>query len=192
MKQKNRAFTLIELLVVIVIIGILATTSTATFNGYFAKARDAERITTMSQLEKILKIFYIEEGVSNSLLSPPAVFANVLVENGADKYEAKNDICIYLFGARHNSENGWLMATYGETTSTQDATSEGVLYLGTEELIQVFENSGDTFSVDSFSCDDGVGNSDYSNFLNPFTGIGGALMFGTPENLVIAGVAAAY
>lgn len=37
-KQKNSAFTLIELLVVIVIIGILATVSTATFNGQKDKA----------------------------------------------------------------------------------------------------------------------------------------------------------
>jgi len=41
----QKGFTLIELLVVIVIIGILATISVATFSGYFAKARDTERKT---------------------------------------------------------------------------------------------------------------------------------------------------
>ena len=41
----QKGFTLIELLVVIVIIGILATISVATFSGYFAKARDTERVT---------------------------------------------------------------------------------------------------------------------------------------------------
>ncbi len=43
--MKLKGFTLIELLVVIVIIGILATISVATFSGYFAKARDTERQT---------------------------------------------------------------------------------------------------------------------------------------------------
>ncbi len=52
---KQKGFTLIELLVVIVIIGILATISVATFSGYFAKARDTERQTAVSNAATILK-----------------------------------------------------------------------------------------------------------------------------------------
>jgi len=40
--KKHKGFTLIELLVVIVIIGILATISVATFSGYFDRARTAK------------------------------------------------------------------------------------------------------------------------------------------------------
>lgn len=45
-----KAFTLIELLVVIVIIGILATISVATFSGYFEKARHAKRQADLNQI----------------------------------------------------------------------------------------------------------------------------------------------
>ncbi len=55
MKLKKPAFTLIELLVVIVIIGILATIAVSTFSGYFAKARDAKRITQFKQTVDLLK-----------------------------------------------------------------------------------------------------------------------------------------
>jgi len=53
--SKQKGFTLIELLVVIVIIGILATISVATFSGYFAKARDAERQSTVRNAATVLK-----------------------------------------------------------------------------------------------------------------------------------------
>lgn len=53
--MKQKGFTLIELLVVIVIIGILATISVATFSGYFAKARDAERQAAVRNISTLLK-----------------------------------------------------------------------------------------------------------------------------------------
>ncbi len=53
--MQKQGFTLIELLVVIVIIGILATISVATFSGYFKKARDAERKTVVSNAATLLK-----------------------------------------------------------------------------------------------------------------------------------------
>jgi len=53
--SKQKGFTLIELLVVIVIIGILATISVATFSGYFAKARDAERQAAVRNAATVLK-----------------------------------------------------------------------------------------------------------------------------------------
>lgn len=56
----NRAFTLIELLVVIVIIGILATISTATFSSSQTKARDISRTSFVRQFSDIL----IAEGIS--------------------------------------------------------------------------------------------------------------------------------
>ena len=57
MKQifKKSGFTLIELLVVIVILGILSTISVGTFRGYFAKARDAERLSTVQSIAKMIK-----------------------------------------------------------------------------------------------------------------------------------------
>lgn len=51
----QKGFTLIELLVVIVIIGILATIGVATFQGYFAKARDVERQTAVRNIALMIK-----------------------------------------------------------------------------------------------------------------------------------------
>ncbi len=53
-KNKNKAFTLIELLVVIVIIGILATISVATFQGYFEKARLAKAQQAYNQIKSLI------------------------------------------------------------------------------------------------------------------------------------------
>jgi len=54
--RKKSGFTLIELLVVIVIIGLLATISAATFGKYFGKARDAVRTAAVSQMTNIIKV----------------------------------------------------------------------------------------------------------------------------------------
>jgi prepilin-type N-terminal cleavage/methylation domain-containing protein len=57
--RHGAGFTLIELLVTIVIIGILATISVSTFNGYFEKARDAARIQQFKQTVDLLKQYVV-------------------------------------------------------------------------------------------------------------------------------------
>ena len=54
----NRGFTLIELLVVIAIIGVLATVVLASLNEARAKARDAQRISDVRQLQNVLYLYY--------------------------------------------------------------------------------------------------------------------------------------
>ncbi len=61
--HRNKAFTLIELLVVIVIIGILATISITTFQGYFEKARIAKIQYIEGQIETQLRISSALDGV---------------------------------------------------------------------------------------------------------------------------------
>ena len=63
--MKNKAFTLIELLVVIVIIGILATISTATFGEYQKKARDTEREVFIQNVKKILIASQLESDAAD-------------------------------------------------------------------------------------------------------------------------------
>lgn len=58
----NRGFTLIELLVVIAIIGVLATVVLASLNQARAKARDAQRISDIRQLQNVLLLYYDDTG----------------------------------------------------------------------------------------------------------------------------------
>lgn len=57
-KRKNFGFTLIELLVVISIIGILSTLSTVAVNTARVKARDAKRLSDISQVQLALYFYY--------------------------------------------------------------------------------------------------------------------------------------
>ena len=90
--MQKRGFTLIELLVVIVIIGILATISVATFSGYFKKARDAERQTTIRNAATLLKTARAVESIdsfgdtdSDGTATTTAQFLAVLASEGGYK-----------------------------------------------------------------------------------------------------------
>ncbi len=60
--RSHRGFTLIELLVVISIIGLLASVVLASLNSARAKARDARRISDMTQLSRALELYYHANG----------------------------------------------------------------------------------------------------------------------------------
>ena len=69
MKNTNASgFTLIELLVVIVIIGILATISVATFGNYISDSREAVLKNSISELSTQIKLAAIEASLSASIL----------------------------------------------------------------------------------------------------------------------------
>lgn len=57
-KNDKRGFTLIELLVVISIIGLLSSVVLTSLNSARAKARDARRISELTQLAKVIAIYY--------------------------------------------------------------------------------------------------------------------------------------
>jgi len=61
-KNSNKAFTLIELLVVIAIIGVLAAVVLASLNSARAKARDAQRLSDLKQIQTALEMYYNEYG----------------------------------------------------------------------------------------------------------------------------------
>ena len=54
----KKGFTLIELLVTIAIIGILASSVLAAVGGARAKARDAKRLASVSEIQKGLELFF--------------------------------------------------------------------------------------------------------------------------------------
>ncbi len=69
-KTKNIAFTLIELLVTIVIIGILATISVGSFNGYIRKAHNAKTLNKIQQIKKAAILHQIETGAWSPDIAP--------------------------------------------------------------------------------------------------------------------------
>lgn len=62
MKRIRRGFTLIELLVVIAIIALLSSVVLSSLNTARAKARDAERLSDLHQLEIALAAYYADNG----------------------------------------------------------------------------------------------------------------------------------
>jgi type II secretion system protein G len=60
--KNNKGFTLIELLVVISIIGMLSSVVLASLNTARAKARDAERLAEIRQIQNALELYYNDNG----------------------------------------------------------------------------------------------------------------------------------
>lgn len=154
MNKKTKAFTLIELLVVIVIIGILATISVATFNGYFVKTRATKIAQELRSIEKSFKMASIEldrdvfptEAILG-LGSNPSIMSMVnndqlknipanlkAVGLGSETYYYDNDGDIYLYRencpgvATGSGANFWI----NNATDSMDIV---------EELDKIFDKS---------------------------------------------------
>lgn len=184
MQQKQNAFTLIELLVVIVIIGILATVSTATFSGNLAKARDAQRVTAVNQMAKLIESngvgrdYYDWGGNGTNIYEDDEAkytytdvdLKTLFTENGYELPPAENNIC-YLFslvGANNSDRKAaFSVTTWGETTSTANPGTPGLIFAGTPEMVNNLTlgsnatypiSSGgiimETPSIEDFQCDD--------------------------------------
>jgi len=61
-KKFEKGFTLIELLVVVAIIGILSSITMASLNSARAKARDARRMSDLSQIRNALYMYFDKYG----------------------------------------------------------------------------------------------------------------------------------
>src|SRR3989344_9029837 len=73
----SRAFTLIELLVVISIIGLLSTVVLASLNTARVKARDAQRIAALKEIQKAIELYASDHGGQYpGYLSTPTLATN--------------------------------------------------------------------------------------------------------------------
>jgi prepilin-type N-terminal cleavage/methylation domain-containing protein len=71
--KKQAGFTLIELLVVIAIVGVLSVVAVVTLNSAFSKARDARRISDITQIQTVLDLYYDNRGVYPAQAGVPLV-----------------------------------------------------------------------------------------------------------------------
>ena len=59
---RTQGFTIVELLIVIVVIAILAAITIVAFNGVQARARDSERRSDFSHLQKAIEMYMADNG----------------------------------------------------------------------------------------------------------------------------------
>ena len=81
--KKQTGFTLIELLVVIAIIGLLSTLAVVSLGNARMKARDADRVSDIKQIQTALELFY---GDANAY--PGAVTSGGSIATGGVTYMA--------------------------------------------------------------------------------------------------------
>jgi prepilin-type N-terminal cleavage/methylation domain-containing protein len=161
-KQKLDGFTLIELLVTIVIIGILSGVTVASFSSYFGKARDAVRVSNVQLMSTTIatnsadkwkaseKYAFVNDGTNTGVK-----LSSIFALDGFKAPKGENGVC-YHFGFYTKSgngsskDNGYYVATWGESTSTDKPGTAGPIYAGTKNATDVLK--AETLTSASFEC----------------------------------------
>ncbi len=81
LKNTNKGFSLVEVLVVIAIIGVLATFSAIALNSSRIKARDAQRVAYINQMNTALELFYLKNNYY-----PTYITAGQVLSSNGNKY----------------------------------------------------------------------------------------------------------
>jgi prepilin-type N-terminal cleavage/methylation domain-containing protein len=139
-KIKILGFTLIELLVVIVIIGILSTISTATFKSYFGKARDAERTSAIQNIALMIKVDGADDWDNTKYMYDVTTLKALFDVNDFRVPKATNNIPYYIAMTNNGAtgvgdDNEFVIATWGESTSTANQKTAGVIADGTQKAV---------------------------------------------------------
>jgi prepilin-type N-terminal cleavage/methylation domain-containing protein len=175
---KKGGFTLIELLVVIVIIGILATIGIASFNGYFAKARDTERQAALRNMSTIMQAARATEVVSEyndmdlvatTTTAPTAALIGsfMVAQGGYSVPDGKSGHSYYyVYGGTNDQEFAFFACREGDATAAPFAqgTSAGVTdVLGTASIAcstmaeglttAAYQTASGTYTLVEFSAD---------------------------------------
>jgi len=158
MKIKTKGFTLIEVLVVVTISTILGFTGTVSLNKHTKTGRDAARIQTLNEIYRTLQIsdvtqsnqslnfIYSDEDFSNALSRANLTLASRIYKNN----------CYFVGMAAGPTssakDNDFVIATWGESTSTLDEYNPGVLAVGTQQGVSNLIRAGG-ITEEYFHCD---------------------------------------
>ena len=134
--KQQKGFTLIELLVVIVILGILSTISVGTFRGYFAKARDAERLAAVTTISTMIQVDSAGRGDATTYNYFTDIdggnvqrdkLKDLLESNDYSMPETKNGLkYYYAFKANATDDNNdYFVFVSAEDSSNQNAQEGG-------------------------------------------------------------------
>ncbi|MCF7830892.1 type II secretion system GspH family protein [Candidatus Gracilibacteria bacterium] len=179
------------MLVVIVIIGILATISTATFKSYFGKARDAERQSAVQNMSLMIKVDGADDWSASKFMYAPAELQALFDENDFRVPKGTNNIC-YLIGMANGATNEitvgdgneFAVMTWGESMSTSDSGNSGVIVDGTTAFVDAIkgitvDRGGDAvdgqMDVTDFACGNEAVPADGTNKLDANSDVADAL-----------------
>ncbi|MCF7812727.1 prepilin-type N-terminal cleavage/methylation domain-containing protein [Candidatus Gracilibacteria bacterium] len=178
--SKSLGFTLIEVLVVIIIIGILATISTATLKNYFVKARDAARKATVNNITLIVKVDASDQWSNEKYIYNVFGLRQLFEKNDYRVPKASNNYC-YLLGMGKGTQvvgddNQFFVLVWGEESNLELFNKPGPIVDGTQEvrlgLWTLFE-AGDIVR-ENFVCENGIVDTSsfqvLRSFANPLLG----------------------
>ncbi len=133
-KRTTKGFSLLELLVALAIIGILATAAVAVYSHSMKRGRDTERISDIRKAWGVI--------LSNSFDIERYANSSEEVYEILDQYNYRlssglSGICYFVgisFGEGDTeADDDFVIATWGETTSTKKTGDMGVIVMGTTQ-----------------------------------------------------------
>lgn len=129
-RKGSHGFTIVELLIVVVVIAILATIAVVAFNGVTQRARNTSRVAAASQVIKTLKLYAVENSMTQLLQQIPENYSGCYGKNFPDVNGDGVGDCIYASSAAIRSNLPSLDALLETTGSYSKVEYSPVTYSG--------------------------------------------------------------